>query len=116
MSAIGIARILIAAGVLLLIQLGIGVDVCCYHPGDPLSWDDTDESGKVSPHGGIVILGDAQSGGGGGGGGAAASGAPGGSGGDTIAALMQNESSIQGVNPMKHAHHAHHHGAPRETV
>jgi hypothetical protein len=37
-SAIGIARILIAAGVLLFVQLAIGVDVCCYHPGDPNAW------------------------------------------------------------------------------
>lgn len=47
-SAAGIARILIAAGVLLLIQLGIGVDLCCYHPGDPRSWTGGD-AGTVAP-------------------------------------------------------------------
>lgn len=39
-SAIGIARILIAAGVLLWIQLAIGVEVCCHHPGHPAAWTD----------------------------------------------------------------------------
>jgi hypothetical protein len=29
-SAIGIARVLIAAGVFMLIQMAIGIDVCCY--------------------------------------------------------------------------------------
>jgi len=32
-TIIGIARILIAASVLLFIQLGIGIDMCCFHPG-----------------------------------------------------------------------------------
>lgn len=38
-SAIGIARILIAAGVLLWIQLAIGVEVCCHHPGHAAAWE-----------------------------------------------------------------------------
>ena len=37
-SAIGISRILIAAGVLLFVQLAIGVEICCHHPGDEKAW------------------------------------------------------------------------------
>lgn len=37
-TMIGIFRILIAASVLLIIQLGIGVDLCCFHPGDSSRW------------------------------------------------------------------------------
>ena len=32
-TIIGIARILIVASVLLFIQLGVGIDMCCFHPG-----------------------------------------------------------------------------------
>ena len=32
-TIIGISRILIAACVLLFIQLGVGIDMCCFHPG-----------------------------------------------------------------------------------
>ena len=32
-TIIGISRILIAAAVLLFIQLGVGIDMCCFHPG-----------------------------------------------------------------------------------
>lgn len=37
-TIIGMFRILIAASVLLIIQLGIGADICCYHPGDKSRW------------------------------------------------------------------------------
>ena len=73
-SAAGIARILIAAGVLLLLQLGIGVDLCCYRadararalfaapaarltpppppplsdPGDKRSWVGDDDAAQVA--------------------------------------------------------------------
>jgi hypothetical protein len=32
-TVIGIARILIAASVFLFLQLGVGIDMCCFHPG-----------------------------------------------------------------------------------
>lgn len=35
---IGISRIFIALSIMLVIQLGIGVDICCFHPGDPSRW------------------------------------------------------------------------------
>ncbi len=37
-TVIGIFRILMAASILLIIQLGIGVDICCFHPGDKSRW------------------------------------------------------------------------------
>jgi len=51
-TVIAICRILIALAVMLVLQLGVGVDVCCYHPGDPRAWGspDADEVGKVSPN------------------------------------------------------------------
>ena len=39
-SAIGIARVLIAAGVFMLLQMAVGIDLCCYHPGDARAWVD----------------------------------------------------------------------------
>ena len=39
-SAIGISRVLIAAGVFMLLQMAIGIDLCCYHPGDKNAWVD----------------------------------------------------------------------------
>lgn len=39
-ASVGIARILIAAGVLLFVQLAIGVELCCHHPGDDGAWQD----------------------------------------------------------------------------
>jgi hypothetical protein len=32
--------ILIAATVMLIIQLGVGADLCCYHPGDNTAWEE----------------------------------------------------------------------------
>lgn len=39
-SAIGISRVLVAAGVFMLIQLALSIDHCCYHPGDKNAWAD----------------------------------------------------------------------------
>ena len=39
-SAAGIAQCLIAAGVFMLLQMAIGIDICCYHPGDAKAWED----------------------------------------------------------------------------
>jgi hypothetical protein len=64
-TIIGMFRILIAASVLLIIQLGIGVDVCCFHPGDPSRWMDgsDDKSAKVmgtAPGPGGVAVGEGE--------------------------------------------------------
>jgi hypothetical protein len=32
-TVIGISRILIAASIMLFLQLGVGIDMCCFHPG-----------------------------------------------------------------------------------
>ena len=39
-SALGIAQVLIAAGVFMLLQMAVGIDLCCYHPGDSKAWVD----------------------------------------------------------------------------
>lgn len=41
-------RILIAASVLLIVQLGIGVDVCCFHPGDGSRWLTDQEKNEMA--------------------------------------------------------------------
>ncbi len=47
-TVIGIARILIAAAVLLICQLGVGIDICCYHPGDKSAWvSDEDRAARA---------------------------------------------------------------------
>jgi hypothetical protein len=38
-AAAGMAQMLIAAAVLMLVQMLIGVDLCCFHPGDPSVWE-----------------------------------------------------------------------------
>ena len=58
-SSIGIGRILIAAAALLLVQLCLITDVCCFHPGDPSAWLTAEESCVVGPLGntpsGVVV-------------------------------------------------------------
>lgn len=53
-SSIAVGRILVAAAVLLIIQLCFAVDVCCFHPGDSSAWLTTEESNAVSP--GKVVM------------------------------------------------------------
>ena len=48
-SSIGIGRILIAAAALLLVQLCLITDVCCFHPGDASAWLTDEESSAVTP-------------------------------------------------------------------
>jgi hypothetical protein len=38
-SSVSVARILIAAASLLLLQLALVTDFACYHPGDPTAFD-----------------------------------------------------------------------------
>ena len=42
-AAAGIAQCLVAAAVLMLLQMAIGIDICCYHPGDKTAWVDKGE-------------------------------------------------------------------------
>ena len=47
-AAGGIAQCLVAAAALMLLQMIIGVDQCCYHAGDAKAWVDggADDAGK----------------------------------------------------------------------
>ena len=47
-AAAGIAQCLVAAAVLMLLQMIMGVDQCCYHAGDAKAWVDggADDAGK----------------------------------------------------------------------
>ena len=42
-AAAGIAQCLVAAAALMLLQMAIGIDICCYHPGDKTAWVDKGE-------------------------------------------------------------------------
>lgn len=44
---ISLAKVLCAAGVFMLVQLALGVEVCAYHPGDKKAWKDG--GGAVEP-------------------------------------------------------------------
>lgn len=48
-ASIKISRVLIAAAVLLAIQLFLSMDLCCYHPGDDAAWvSQAEEEGAAS--------------------------------------------------------------------
>ena len=54
-TIIGISRILIAASVLLFIQLGIGIDMCCFHPGITSRYVADDEADAAASEGDIEL-------------------------------------------------------------
>jgi hypothetical protein len=57
-TMIALFKILIAAAVLLVIQLGIGVDLCCYHPGHAAAWEEDEAGGApAAGKGGIELTG-----------------------------------------------------------
>jgi len=41
-SIVGLARVLVAASVFLLLQMAIGIDICAWHPGDKKAWVDSE--------------------------------------------------------------------------